>query len=683
MLANRISFAMDLEGPSFLGDTGCSSSMNALDCAYTAIMNGECDAAIVGGTNVCLHPYVSVNFRRLGFLAPDGYCRPFDEDSSGYTRSEAICVVFLQKKKDAKRCYGSLLYSKSNFDGYKEEGINFPSERMQAQLFKDFYQEIDIDPRTVSFIEAHGTGTRFGDTAECNAVDEVFCTNRKEPLYIGSVKSNLGHGESTAGLCSLAKCIVAMDKGLIPPNINFNKCRSDIQSLSEGRLKVVSDVTPLPGDLIAVNSFGFGGSNVHCLLKANTKEKINHGAPQDTIPRLIVWSGRTEEAVNTVLDDFDKRPLDTEYTALIHSTQASSVPGLVWKGFGLYSHLVEGENAKCLAREVQHYSGLKRPIVFIFSGMGSQWIGMGSDLMSLPIFRNAIELCQRVLAPKGLDVIDIITSKDPNTFDNILHSFVGIAAIQIGLVDVLKVLNIVPDYIIGHSVGELGCGYADGAFSAEQMILSAYSRGMASIESNVIHGAMAAVAMGYKQIKNLVPQGIEIACHNSTDSCTLSGPSELIEEYVKELQAQNIFARTVPTSNIPYHSSYIAEMGPRLLARLNEVIPNPKSRSDKWLSSSVPKSQWDQNENQLCSAQYHTNNLLGSVLFEETSALLPANSLTVEIAPHGLMQAILRRSMPNGIHVGLTQRGSQDNMKYFLNALGKYVLFFIIQITFF
>lgn len=673
MLANRISFTMDLQGPSFLTDTACSSSMYALDCAFSALMSGECDAALVGGANLLLHPYVTLQFARLGVLAPDGYCRAFDADASGYTRSEAIGVIFLQKAKDAKRCYGSLLYSKANNDGYKEEGITYPSGKMQQKLLNEFYDELGMDPSTIDYVEAHCTGTKAGDPEECDALDKVFCKGRKEPLLVGSVKSNMGHSESTSGVCSIAKCILAMENELIPPNIHFKRLRPGIVALEEGRLKVVDEVTKLPGDLIAVNSFGFGGGNAHALLRANPKRKINHGSPLDNLPRLIVWSGRTEDGVNTILDDFESRPLDAEYSALLHSTQSSSVPALVWKGYGLYSHK-EGENAHCLSREVQYYSGLKRPIVLIFSGMGSQWIGMGTDLMQIPIFRNAIEVCQKALFSKGVDVIKIITSTDPNTFDNILNSFVGIAAIQIGLVDILKTLNIVPDYIIGHSVGELGCGYADGCFTAEQMILSAYSRGMASNESNIIHGSMAAVGLGYKKMKQMVPQGIEIACHNSATSCTLSGPTELIESYVKQLQEQKIFARTVPTSNIPYHSSYIAEMGPRLLSRLNQIIPNPKKRSGKWLSSSVPKSRWDSPESQYCSALYHTNNLLSQVLFEETFALLPSNSLTIEIAPHGLLQAILKRSMPNGVHVGLTQRNSQENVKHFINALGRYFL---------
>jgi fatty acid synthase len=149
MLANRVSYTLGLTGPSFLTDTACSSSMYALDCAFSAIRNGECDAAIVGGANLLLHPYTTLQFARLGVLSSDGYCRPFDHEGTGYTRSEAICVLYLQKAQDAKRVYANLLYSKTNCDGYKEEGITFPSRKMQTELLTEFYKEINIDPSTI------------------------------------------------------------------------------------------------------------------------------------------------------------------------------------------------------------------------------------------------------------------------------------------------------------------------------------------------------------------------------------------------------------------------------------------------------------------------------------------------------------------------------------------------------
>ena len=529
----------------------------------------------------------------------------------------------------------------------------------------EFYNDIKLNPNTVSYVEA-----LTGNAEECNALDEIFCSGRTTPLQVGSIVSNMGHAEASSGLCAIAKVILAFENKNIPSNINFSTLNPDIPSLAEGRLQVVTDNNELKGSLISINSFGFGGTNAHALFKANGKEKINGGAPADNLPRLVTWCGRTEEAVNAVFDDIIKRPLDAEFIGLLHNSQLDSIPANVFRGYGVFAHK-PNDKAVCSSRTAQHYSGQKRPIVWVFSGMGSQWTQMGLSLMEIPLFRVSIENCHNILASKGLNLKEIITSADKTTFDNILHSFVGIAAIQIGLVNILKSLGMEPDLIIGHSVGELGCAYADGCFTAEETILSAYSRGMASLETNIIQGSMAAIGTGYKKLRSMILQGIEIACHNSNESCTISGPAQNVTDFVKELKSQGIFAKEVPCSNIPYHSSYISEMGPKLLKRLTEVIKTPKKRSAKWLSTSVPKQNWDQESCQYSSAQYHTNNLLSPVLFEETSALLPKEALTIEIAPHGLLQAIIKKSMLDSVHIPLTQRGHSNNAEFLIQALGK------------
>lgn len=323
-------------------------------------------------------------------------------------------------------------------------------------------------------------------------------------------------------------------------------------------------------------------------------------------------------------------------------------------------------------RNIDHYPGGKRPIWYVFSGMGSQWAGMGTALLRFPVFANAIQKCNEVLKFRGVDIYDILTNTNKSTFDNILHSFVGIAAVQIGLVDLLESLNIVPDRIIGHSVGELGCAYADGCFTAEQMVLAAYFRGLASLEANTIHGSMAAVGLGYEDIKHLCPSDIEVACHNGPESSTISGPAESMKAFVAKLQEKNIFAREVPCSNIAYHSRYIADAGPKLLKYLKEVIPEPKLRSPKWLSTSVPQKQWITDIARFSSAEYHTNNLLNAVLFEEASTMIPKNAVTIEIAPHGLLQAIMRRSLdPSVTNIPLTHRNHNNNIDIFLQAIGK------------
>lgn len=608
---------------------------------------------------------------RLGVLAPDGWCRPFDNSATGYVRSEAICAVFLQKARDAKRVYAQLVYSKTNCDGYKTEGITYPSGKVQQRLLSEFYDDIKIDPSSLAYMEAHSTGTVVGDPEECIAIDNIFCKNRKTPLLVGSVKSNFGHSESTSGLCSIAKVILAFEKGEVAPNINFTTNRRGIKALEEGRLKVCTEVTKLTGDLVGINSFGFGGANAHALLLRNSKIKINNGAPVDSLPRLVPWSGRTEAAVEGALDSLTKRPLDAEYVALLHNIQSKDEPGFIYRGFGIFSHNPDG-NAVCVNKSVQRFSGIKRPLVFMYSGMGSQWNGMGATLMEIPICKESIMKCQKCLRPYGMNVIDIITSNDPSIFENTVNSFVGIMAIQIALTDMLHSMNLEADYIIGHSTGENCCSYADGATTLEETILLAFYRGLSSEECTVLRGAMAAIGLGYKKIVGMLPPGIELACHNSADSSTISGPADLVRDFVAKLKAEGIFAKEVNSSNIPYHSSYIAPIGEKLKRYLSRVLTKPKKRSEKWLSSSVPKNRWHLPENQYVSADYFVNNLLNPVLFEETAALLPDNAIVIELAPHGLLQAIVKKSMPNAIHVPLTQRGHPSVHMFVLGALGKY-----------
>ncbi|RVE49124.1 hypothetical protein evm_006245, partial [Chilo suppressalis] len=670
MLANRISYWLGVTGPSYTVDSACSSSLYALEHAFRAIRDGHCDAAIVGGSNLCLHPYVSLQFSRLGVLSPDGKCKSFDASANGYARSEAVAVCFLQKAKDSRRVYAQLLHAKTNCDGYKEQGITYPAGHIQKLLLSEFYEECSIPPSSLEFIEAHGTGTRVGDPEELLAIDEIFCTGRSEPLLIGSVKSNLGHTEPASGLCSIAKMCIAYGTGLIPPNLNFSKPRDGVAALAEGRLKVVTDKTPWNKGMAGVNSFGFGGANAHVLLKNVGREKVNHGMPSDDLPRLVCVSGRTESAVAKILDDLETRPVDTELIRLYHAIHDEDIIGHVVRGYSLLESTPD--KAVSLAREMQYFSGVKRPVWFVYSGMGSQWAGMATQLMRIPVFAAAIERCHKTLKPKGINLTKIVTDPDPSIYDNILNSFVGIAAVQIGLTDVLKTIGIEPDYIIGHSVGELGCAYADGCFTAEQMILAAYYRGLASVETHFIKGSMAAVGLGYSQIKTMCPPEIEVACRNAPDSSTISGPADIMKNFVAMLLAQGIFAKEVPCSNIAYHSRYIAEAGPKLLKYLKEVIPTPKKRSDRWMCTSLPQALWKDARAQYSSAEYHTNNLLSPVLFEETSRLIHQNAITIEIAPHGLLQAILRRSLKKDvINIPLTHKNSKDNIQVVFNAIGK------------
>ncbi|CAH0677167.1 unnamed protein product [Chilo suppressalis] len=669
MYANRVSYWIDGKGPSYALDLACSSSSACLEHAYRSISTGQCDAAIVGGCNLCMHPCMSLNLMRAGFLCLDGKSKCFDKNGDGYVRSDAISVLFLQKARDAKRIYSEVYHAKANYSlRFDDQFLSIRHPKEIEDFLQAFYSEIDVSPEEVEYVEGHGSALAEADGNELEAIGKVFAKDKT--VKVGSVVSNMGHSQPASGVCALTKVCLAYHKGELPANLHYTQPQDHIPSVKEGKIEVLQENVPFERGFTAVNSISYSGANVHVLLKGHYKKK-DPERYKTNMPRIVLASGRQEDCVMKIFNILKKQPVDPEQIGLLHNIHENEIPGHMCRGYILLDTNLERNETVSLAENVDHYPGNVRPIWFVYSGMGSQWATMGAGLMTIPIFAAAIEKCRRVLEPKGIDLMKILIDPDKSIYDNILHSFVGIAAVQIGLTDILKEIGVVPDNIIGHSVGELGCAYADGCFTAEEMILSAYSRGLVSVQTPFIKGSMAAVGLGYKKVLPMCPPGIEVACHNSSESSTISGPADLMKEFVGELTKQGVFAKEVPCSNIAYHSKYIADAGPSLLKYLSEVITEPKSRSPKWVSTSVPQSEWDAPKAQFSSAEYHTNNLLNSVLFEETSKLIPSNAIVIEIAPHGLLQAILKRSLPQCTHIPLTRRGNQDPVKYLLDAIGK------------
>ncbi|XP_038216632.1 fatty acid synthase-like [Zerene cesonia] len=675
MFANRVSYWLNAKGPSIAVDQSCCSSIVALELAYQAMNRGDVDAALIGGASLCLLPQSSVHMRRVMMINRDGKTRSFDKNACGCAKSEAINVLFLQKKRDALRIYAEVVHVKTEFNNLIE-GENGPkygfyreSEKL-AEFLNRFYKEANVDPREVQYIEAVGSATPEADKSELEAIDKVFCNSRSSPLYVGSVMSNIGYSEAASGASSVTKVLLGYHKGLLAANLHCDSPRDDVEGIQKGVMRFMIDHQPFGRGYTAVNNLSVTGVNAHVLLHGHYKPK-DLNKYKSNIPYLVTMSGRQQSAVERIINDLKSRPVDAEEIALFHSIHQDRISGHMGRG---YIILDTNENNETITvkEKADYFPDVTSPLWFVYSGMGSQWAGMGTQLMRIPVFAKAIQRCHEVLKPKGVDLIHIITSPDKKIFDNILHSFVGIAAVQIGLTDVLTELGIVPDKIIGHSVGELGCAYADGCLTAEEMILSAYSRGLVSVQTPFIKGTMAAVGMGYTQVSKLCPPEIEIACHNSSESATISGPSEIMKKFVESLTAKGIFAKEVPSSNIAYHSRYIAEAGPGLLKYLKEVIKSPSPRSERWVSTSIPQDKWDEPLAKYSSAEYHTNNLLNPVLFEEASALIPPDAVLVEVAPHGLLQAILKRALPASCtNIPLTSRGHKDNAAFMLDAIGK------------
>ncbi|XP_055540270.1 fatty acid synthase-like [Wyeomyia smithii] len=622
-LANRVSYTMDFRGPSMVCDTACSSSMYALDLAYRSILNGECDAAVVAGSNLTLHPFITYQFWLLGVLATDGICRPFDKNATGYSRSEAVCAIFLQKAKDAKRIYGNLVHSKTNCDGFKPEGITYPSGVMQQKLLKEFYDEVHISPTEVNYVEAHSTGTYVGDPEECDAIDKVYCAGRKEPLLVGSVKSNIGHSEPSAGVCSITKCIIAMETGLIPPNINFEEVKPSIASLVEKRLQVVTETTPLTGPLVAINSFGFGGANAHALLCQNLKEKKNFGLSADDLPRLVVWSGRTREAVDTMLRAITQRPLDVEFTALVYNIQKQAIPGHRYRGYGIYR---KNGNKPAILKEsyIERIALDPLPLVAIFGGINPLWRQELDGLKQFLSVENTLAKCQAVLQTLKFDLLKKSPAKE-----SLLHTMVGTAILQIAIVDLLNSIGVKFDSYGGHSVGQFTCAYLDRGLSLEHVLRAVFWHGLVYAESKAISESTALVKINAKldrlPLKDMV--------RNAANSFgVLAGSKQAIFEQIRQLNSSGFGAEELSFASLSCEPPKDGSLSNKLRQTMNAVLSQMILPTSKWITSKLPQT----------SSILHSPKLHNLVSIVNLLDHIPRHSYVVELGSQQSCEKVLK-----------------------------------------
>ncbi|KAJ3652430.1 hypothetical protein Zmor_018395 [Zophobas morio] len=476
-LAHRLSYYLKLKGPSFIVDTACSSSGNALHSAFKSIRSGECENAIVAGCNLTTHPGATIQFFRLGVLSPDGVPRVFDEDANGYVRSEACTCLLLQKSKNAKRIYAQIINTKVNTDGFKKEGITYPSSQMQEELMTEMYKESNIDFSKLSYVEAHGTGTQVGDPEEANAIDRALAKKCKKQLLVGSVKSNIGHTEPVSGLCSIVKVLIAMETGLIPPNINLKKVRKGLEGIEQNRMKIVTEATELLGHdaIVAINNFGFGGNNCHVILQRFKKHKIDGGLRKDDVPRLICVSGRTNEAVLKILNDVSNKNLDDEYIGLLHQLYKMNTPNHLYRGYVIVSkHSVVSEASKVLPS--------RRPHLHVFFG---QFVNnfriLGSYLKKFSIFENIETRINQILVSYKVKTLKEILQSEKNEKEDVLGSI----CLQLTLVDIIKELKLFPTGVFGDTSSRIVTAYYNGVIQLKEAVSAAIKLSHVNFDSNM------------------------------------------------------------------------------------------------------------------------------------------------------------------------------------------------------
>ncbi|KAE8752392.1 hypothetical protein FOCC_FOCC000864, partial [Frankliniella occidentalis] len=440
-------------------------------------------------------------------MQPNRISYYFNFNGTGAVRSDGAVALFLQRADLAKRCYARVLATEVEFLWPRcDLDLTLPSPKGSRDFLQRMYRKHGIDPKKIAYLEADGNGNRIRDACELNAIDQALVQEaaRESPLQIGSVKSNIGPVDCVNGLAAICKVVVAMETGIIPATINYQKPNTEATGLVAGRLKVVDKNTPLQlseDSVLAVNTMALSNMMGHTVLGGNPRGPGRVQDPADHLPRLITFSARNEEAASSVASKIQSAPFDTNYYRLLQDVYKEDIRGYIYRGYVICPSTGEAPIIAPLE---------KKTVWFVYSGMGSQWAGMGSALMKLPVFAETIERLHAVLEPRGLDLKAILTDTGPTAFDNILKSFVGITACQVALTNVLTAVGVVPDGIVGHSVGELGCAYADGCLTEEQAILAAFARGKASNAAPLIKGKMAAIGLGYHDVLPRLPPTIDV-----------------------------------------------------------------------------------------------------------------------------------------------------------------------------
>lgn len=698
--SNRLSYAFDLHGPSLSLDTACSSSMVAFHQACQSIRSGETDMALTGGISLHLHPYGFLIFSKATMLSKTGRCQVFDEAGDGYARSEGGGVFLLkdldQAIADGDRILAVVASSVVNTDGYKS-GLTVPNPAAQIQLMEQACEQAGISPDEIDYLEAHGTGTAVGDPLETRAIGAAIGQKRTTPLPIGSIKSNMGHLETASGVAGLAKALGVITHREVPATIKIQRLNPKIRT-DEWNLDIVTQPRKLKADgrlVVGVNSFGFGGANAHVLLESAPEQSVAQPTAEGEQTPPLRLSARSPQALKQ-----SALELAEHLRELAAHDMAPSLYNLAWQLAARREHHVHGallsaDNFTTLLEDLDTLGSegdlgdhpritladrlpalpsasdngaspratpnaptpvQERGPVFVYSGNGCQWAGMGRALMEESAsvraclerldaaFRafNGFELLKELdgsLSEKGENRLDATEIAQPTLF-----------ALQVAVTEWLIERGIRPAAVTGHSVGEVAAAWASGALTLEQATRVIFQRSYHQGRTRGT-GAMMAVGLGECEMREWLEQpqwaSLSLAGINGPRGTTLAGQRELLEALSKELSAQGTFARVLGL-DYAFHSPAMDPIKPGLLESLDGLTP--RATHTPFIStvtgSVIAGEQLD--------ARYWWENIRQPVMFEaavtslvnwhaetEENAALGRHRLLVEIGAHPILRSYL------------------------------------------
>ncbi|MEU2194164.1 amino acid adenylation domain-containing protein [Streptomyces fimicarius] len=696
MVSNRISYCFDFRGPSLSIDTACSSSLVAVHLACQALNNGESDLALAGGTLLHMAPQYTVAETKGGFLSPEGRSRTFDAAADGYVRAEGVGLVALKRLDDAvrdgDRIHAVIAGSGVNQDGHTN-GITVPNADAQVDLIRRVCAEAGITPGDLQYMEAHGTSTPVGDPIEANALARALAIGRAPGAraYVGSVKTNIGHTESAAGIAGLIKTVLSIQHRTVPPHINLENLNPAIDPATLP-YEIPTRPTAWPAHegpaRAGVNSFGFGGTNAHVVLEEAPPPPPRTGAapPAGRPWSILPLSARNPDALvelaagirgelagdngpAVALDDLGhtlahRRQHLPERLSVVYSTRASLDEALAAHGRGEpHPRVVHGR-----ARE-----SADRRLVWVFTGMGPQWWGMGRQLLAEePVFREAVEACDRALREfADWSLIEELTADESvSRMSETWLAQPANFAVQVALAALWRSHGVLPDAVVGHSTGEIAAFHAAGVYSLRDAarIVVHRSRLQQTLAGT---GAMLAVSLSEDEAERRVRpyrDRVSVAAVNSPTAITLAGDEAALTLLAEELRAEQQFAKFL-TVEVPYHSVGMEQIKDELLAELAPLEPRP-ARVPLYLTGVEGTARGEELD-----AAYWWKNVRDRVRFRSAVDRIAADGhqLFLEIGPHPVLGHAIRECLEAGGTTGLTLpsiRRRENESERFAASLG-------------